>query len=241
MRSHPVRDAWIEIFVTNTPSFLIESHPVRDAWIEITPSNNLCELSMSHPVRDAWIEISPVSCSAIEGFVASREGCVDWNCLPFLMTAPILCRIPWGMRGLKFLSVFVDDGISEVASREGCVDWNFLTRTVLGLEIMSHPVRDAWIEIRLSKPVSVLSPRRIPWGMRGLKLREDYTWSVSLLVASREGCVDWNRLLSRWVAILSSRIPWGMRGLKFLCTPSSYVSVPVASREGCVDWNITTC
>ena len=50
---------------------------MRDAWIEITPSNNLCELSMSHPVRDAWIEISPVSCSAIEGFVASREGCVD--------------------------------------------------------------------------------------------------------------------------------------------------------------------
>ena len=35
----------------------LKSHPVRDAWIEILPLKQLVGLSMSHPVRDAWIEI----------------------------------------------------------------------------------------------------------------------------------------------------------------------------------------
>ena len=33
--SHPVRDAWIEIFATVHHFPCVKSHPVRDAWIEI--------------------------------------------------------------------------------------------------------------------------------------------------------------------------------------------------------------
>ena len=40
VRSHPVRGAWIEIFLKVSVLCVIASHPVRGAWIEI----HLCGL-----------------------------------------------------------------------------------------------------------------------------------------------------------------------------------------------------
>ena len=41
LMSHPVRGAWIEIFVYAQNEIFPKSHPVRGAWIEIprTPTN----------------------------------------------------------------------------------------------------------------------------------------------------------------------------------------------------------
>ena len=57
--SHPVRGAWIEIFLLHQSVHYTVSHPVRGAWIEITW--NITErraYAKSHPVRGAWIEIN---------------------------------------------------------------------------------------------------------------------------------------------------------------------------------------
>ena len=80
IRSHPIRDAWIEILVILSVKLLYRgripygmrglkffgedasaagarSHPIRDAWIEIPGISRKCTRGMSHPIRDAWIEI----------------------------------------------------------------------------------------------------------------------------------------------------------------------------------------
>ena len=81
-RSHPARDAWIEMLHRFTLQSLFKSHPARDAWIEIVMKKyQLGALTVSHPARDAWIEM----------FYQMAD-------------APAYQRrIPRGMRGLKFI------------------------------------------------------------------------------------------------------------------------------------------
>ena len=56
----------------------------------------------------------------------------------------------------------------------------------------SHPIRDAWIEIAVEKQKPITPRRRIPYGMRGLKL-------IGLMTVAMAA---------------ARRIPYGMRGLK---------------------------
>ena len=55
--SHPVRGAWIEIFLIFCRILGNPSHPVRGAWIEILIAAVSSFSAASHPVRGAWIEI----------------------------------------------------------------------------------------------------------------------------------------------------------------------------------------
>ena len=80
------------------------------------------------------------------------------------------CRIPYGMRGLKYRRE-----VQQCAAQ------------------VSHPIRDAWIDISLSRPYPTRTGGRIPYGMRGLKLTHDTLPATGM-----------------------SRIPYGMRGLKFV-------------------------
>ena len=77
-----------------------------------------------------------------------------------------LSRIPYGMRGLKSFGI------------AGWCD-----------AVASHPIRDAWIEMRKSWPLRS-ARSRIPYGMRGLKLPRTEWREVTLQVASHTGCVD---------------------------------------------------
>ena len=46
----------------------------------------------------------------------------------------------------------------------------FHERVVIVNRLLSHPIRDAWIEINLAKTADKQLVSRIPYGMRGLKL-----------------------------------------------------------------------
>ena len=60
-------------------AFLIaaRSHPIRDAWIEITEDLQALQDELSHPIRDAWIEINTLWTVGTIEDVASHTGCVD--------------------------------------------------------------------------------------------------------------------------------------------------------------------
>ena len=147
MQSHPARDAWIEIF-DRFPKLVINAVASSTGcvdWNRKYQKHRSAECR-SHPARDAWIEIACALSSAGSVTVASRTGCVDWNSLSMWRTYSTVCRIPHGMRGLKSNDCLVN-----------------------GYIVMSHPARDAWIEIN---PCELLNNR--------------------IGVASRTGCVDWN-------------------------------------------------
>ena len=170
-------------------------------------------------------------------------GCVDWNY--FILRRPHWwhCRIPNGMRGLKYdLSVLLGCTLI-VASLMGCVDWN-------------HDAMSRWPDTRhvaslmgcvdwntLCEAIAEhFNNSRIPNGMRGLKFFVNHLAVVRSHVASLMGCVDWNiRVYVVSDARALRRIPNGMRGLKFSVTwlLAPIRALNVASLMGCVDWNKT--
>ena len=75
--SHPVRGAWIEIYINDTIDKKLLSHPVRGAWIEMPEPFEEEQTAESHPVRGAWIEIIMLSSTLKKFSVAPRQGCVD--------------------------------------------------------------------------------------------------------------------------------------------------------------------
>ena len=145
--SHPIRDAWIEIYRIapqrhyprripygmcglKLQSFdqsvnQVRSHPIRDAWIEILDSPFDSCVGESHPIRDAWIEIP-----------------ATW-----IRHGHQAGRIPYGMRGLKCRK---SSGREAVHGSHPIRDaWIEISGTS-GANVAgsSHPIRDAWIEIR---------------------------------------------------------------------------------------------
>ena len=101
------------------------------------------------------------------------------------------CRIPHGMRGLKFR-------MSDLPL----------------FPCMSHPAWDAWIEINLYGVISKGYICRIPHGMRGLKS------NTAVLFQARQcriphGMRGLKFASTEHLSICSGRIPHGMRGLKY--------------------------
>ena len=79
----------------------VRSHPAWDAWIEIYSGDHaISAYTGSHPAWDAWIEITD------KLYIGQYTD----------------CRIPHGMRGLKFKYTNMKAILNEVASRMGCVD-----------------------------------------------------------------------------------------------------------------------
>ena len=78
--------------------------------------------------------------------VAPREGCVDLNLLLTGLRRNEASRTPHGVRGLKFL----------------CVAGGFQ-------QVLSHPIRGAWIEISAIAQIVRCGSCRAPHGVRGLK------------------------------------------------------------------------
>ena len=54
-----------------------KSHPIRDAWIEMFGNFGFDAAKKSHPIRDAWIEMRRESTTSPRCRVASHTGCVD--------------------------------------------------------------------------------------------------------------------------------------------------------------------
>ena len=77
MASLPVRGAWIEIGIYQTPAWRKESLPVRGAWIEIPYCERPDRHKWSLPVRGALIEILRGKRLKIRPRVAPRAGSVD--------------------------------------------------------------------------------------------------------------------------------------------------------------------
>ena len=78
MRSLPVRGAWIEIDMHDSPDPASLSLPVRGAWIEILYQWGVyITANASLPVRGARIEILQRSLVVLFGFVAPCEGSED--------------------------------------------------------------------------------------------------------------------------------------------------------------------
>ena len=78
MRSLPVRGAWIEIDMHDSPDPASLSLPVRGAWIEILYQWGVyITANASLPVRGAWIEICVWRLVARLSFVAPCEGSED--------------------------------------------------------------------------------------------------------------------------------------------------------------------
>ena len=61
---------------------------------------------------------------------------------------------------------------------------------VKALDCRSHPVWGAWIEIANWIAEGAEIPRRIPYGVRGLKYGNQGIGKSYIIVASRMGCVD---------------------------------------------------
>ena len=56
--SLPVREVWIEMFMSIFTAYLQKSLPVREVWIEIGDYHDMQKnAEMSLPVREVWIEI----------------------------------------------------------------------------------------------------------------------------------------------------------------------------------------
>ena len=122
----------------------------------------------SHPARDAWIEIN----SSVPYFVHCRcripRGMRGLKSLvEGVVIAFVACRIPRGMRGLKFYDGRFSRRPPGRIPR-GMRGLKFCPMTARVFKcFLSHPARDAWIEI-----INELS------------------WYKDTVVASREGCVD---------------------------------------------------
>ncbi|MDE8735562.1 hypothetical protein P0G10_21030, partial [Eubacteriales bacterium DFI.9.88] len=54
----------------------------------------------------------------------------------------------------------------------------------------SHPIQGAWIEIQMLLRIGHAYARRIPYGVRGLKLKTPRQKESNQYVASHTGCVD---------------------------------------------------
>ena len=153
--------------------------------------NFLCR--KSHPARDAWIEIFATVYTNSDLYVASREGCVDWN-----LSEPF--RKP----------------LMRVASREGCVDWNLCIIRQRSGTCQSHPARDAWIEMSVLTDNDCYGTGRIPRGMRGLKYPQPIKMVCNRFSRIPRGMRGLKSYLVIHAVFLASRIPRGMRGLKLL-------------------------
>ena len=121
----------------------------------------------SHPIRDAWIEITRIG--RVRPTPARRipYGMRGLKYVCKLVFSACKGRIPYGMRGLKLqcvggVRVGVDGRIPYGMRGLKCIPL-----VILAVLRLSHPIRDAWIEINSQSKVG--------------KVR---------IVASHTGCVD---------------------------------------------------
>ena len=101
----------------------------------------------------------------------------------------MICRAPYGARGLKYTAGSFFSSSAE--SRPVWGAWIEIPRRQhLPVHGRSRPVWGAWIEIPSVHPMLNLCPSRAPYGARGLKSGVSGANSANTAVAPRMGRVD---------------------------------------------------
>ena len=165
------------------------SHPIRDAWIEMLTSRAKHRLIMSHPIRDAWIEMLIGCRSFLVGPGRIPYGMRGLKCIVNHYPTSGMGRIPYGMRGLKS-SPSMGVGYARLSHpiRDAWIEIRETNRN--RRTQTSHPIRDAWIEmVDLVEAVQELlesHPIRDAW----IEIRGKVIIQPLPLVASHTGCVD---------------------------------------------------
>ena len=108
----------------------------------------VCCRVTSHPSRDAWIEMSleenvpfTLDCRIPRGMRGLKSH------IDSLSRLPPVCRIPRGMRGLKYSQKRPELRSEERRIPRGMRGLKYHVGSLVHHAVMSHPSRDAWIEI----------------------------------------------------------------------------------------------
>ena len=184
------------------------SHPTRDVWVEIYVSEfNQC-LNSSHPTRDVWVEILRSYRAALEAQVTSHTGCVSRNSTATSIRFDSFVTSHTGCVSRNLSHLFFSALRKSHPTRDVWVEiWDFCIKED---NLLSHPTRDVWVEIqhrerqkgggnRVTSHTGCVS--------RNVTNGEEKDANI---VTSHTGCVSRNFQWNHLFPAIYSHIPHGM-------------------------------